>query len=184
MMRRKDVPPPNDKPFLKVPFLVGWTVGSVPATVRRSFMLIVGVGSLAIAVEASTTNATERVEFREPQVRAYLIEQIANPATTPQIGLDNATDEEPVQGYLEGTTNIVEFTSRVVLQLEAGRQVEAFLAKGKLTLSRTIGPRLFILQASDSRAAIEAAARLGKQPGVIASYPVMRRPLKRHNFYS
>jgi subtilisin family serine protease len=85
---------------------------------------------------------------------------------------------------LEGSTNRVEIGSRVVLKLDPGHSLDPFLAGSGLSLARTVSSNLFILQAADSPSAIEAAEALAKQPGVAASYPVMRRPWGRHDLYA
>jgi subtilisin family serine protease len=85
---------------------------------------------------------------------------------------------------LEGSTNTVELSSRIVLQLEPGRSLGTFLAGRSVTLARTIKSNVFILQAPTSGDAIDNAEALSQQKGVVASYPVMRRQLKRTNAYA
>jgi subtilisin family serine protease len=79
---------------------------------------------------------------------------------------------------------MVELSSRVVVDLAPGRSLAAFLAGRKLTVSRAVNSNLFILQAPDSQAAIDAAETLARQDGVLASYPVMRRSWRRHDPYA
>jgi subtilisin family serine protease len=142
--------------------------------------------SLLFPALGAETNGLARVEFREPRASAYLVPgSAASGAKTAGRSAVAATAGQTwTTAWIEGSTNTVELGNRVVLQLEPGRNLDAFLAGGQLTRSRTIRSNLFILQATDSRTAIEAAAALAPREGVLASYPVMRRPLRHHDAYA
>ena len=140
---------------------------------------------LALALEtAATTNDLRRVEFREPHASAYVLVQSSS--TNAGVSAKSATAPRAAwtQAVIEGTTYPVELGSRVVLQLKSDGHLEALLAGRDLVVSRVVGPQLFILQAPDSQSAIDSAEQLVGQNRVLACYPIMRRPLKRHRSYA
>lgn len=141
---------------------------------------------LLLPALGADTNGWERVEFREPRATSYLVPKAAASDATTAGGasVTATTGQAWTTAWIEGTTNTVELGNRVVLQIEPGQSLDTFLAGGPLTLSRTVRSNLFILQASDNRTAMEAAAALAQQEGVQASYPVMRRPLRPHGTYA
>ena len=145
---------------------------------RLGARILMAAGWLA-TVSAAT------VRFREPLPATYVLEEPAaaapgasraTPAPRPWTRATAADDPE----------HQVEFSDRVVLQTGPGVSPEGLLATVPitLTLDRQPAPGLFILQAADSLAAIEAAAVLSEAPGVIACYPVMRRPLGRQSAFA
>jgi subtilisin family serine protease/subtilisin-like proprotein convertase family protein len=140
-------------------------------------LFLVILPSLAQAAEGS--NAVRRVTFREPHSVAYLIEQ-------PALALQKLDAHAPWTRARrdDGSTNIVELGSRVVLQINSTGQLQRLLAGRSLQLSRQVSSNLFILQAADSAAAIDHAAGLALEPGVSASHPVVRRALKLHRPYA
>ena len=116
-----------------------------------------------------------KVHFREPHRKSYI--------------LDGPSTAEFTLARRDGSTNRYELSNRVVLQIEPGKDINALLAnrpaQGAVpTVSRIITPNLFILQAANSRAAIDLAESLADKEGVVASYPVMRRPLRHQNSYA
>jgi len=125
---------------------------------------------------ADAADGDEIVRFREPHPTAYRLEPAAANARAAAPGPDgwrNATAADDPEVT-------VELGSRIVLQLEKGGDaVEPFLEGRPVTLARTVAPGLHILQAPDSSTAIAVAAELADFPGVVSSYPVMRRPWKR-----
>lgn len=78
----------------------------------------------------------------------------------------------------------VELGHRIVLQVAPGTDLHPLLSAHGLTVARTIRTNLFILQAADSPSAIRAAEALADASGVTACYPVMRRPLCRHDAFA
>jgi subtilisin family serine protease len=128
-------------------------------------------------------NAQTTVHFLEPCPRFYLISDSS--------GEDNgkllsaaAVGQSWTTATLEGTTNTVEFVSRVVIQLETGREIGSYLHGGQLSVVRIVGKNLFILQAPGSQAAVSASTNLAQAEGVKAVYPVMRRPFRVHSSLS
>ncbi|MCW5559342.1 MAG: S8 family serine peptidase, partial [Verrucomicrobiae bacterium] len=118
----------------------------------------------------------EIVRFREPHATAYRLEPV--PAANAQAAAPGADGwRRATAAEQPGIT--VELGSRLVLQLNAGDAVEPFLEGRPVTLARTVAPGLHILQAPDSSTAITVAAEFADLPGVVSSYPVMRRPWKR-----
>jgi len=127
------------------------------------------------------TNPTHRLEFREPRATSYLLEA----GTTPSNGiqLNSLPADSWTTAQIEGATNTVELSSRLVVRLKPGHSINELLTDSKLAIARRLNGDLFILQASDSPSAIEAAVALARDERVLASYPVMRRPFRRHNPY-
>jgi subtilisin family serine protease/subtilisin-like proprotein convertase family protein len=78
----------------------------------------------------------------------------------------------------------VEFGSRVVLHAAPGIAIETLLDGGPLRLDRTLPGGTWILQGPDAWIAAQEAQRLAQIPGVITSYPVMRRKLRLHGPYA
>src|SRR6185436_14581411 len=68
---------------------------------------------------STAQTAPVRIEFCEPHATAYLILQ---PVSGDSAKLSSTTDPEDlwIQATIEGTTNIVELGSRIVLQIKAG----------------------------------------------------------------
>jgi subtilisin family serine protease/subtilisin-like proprotein convertase family protein len=89
-----------------------------------------------------------------------------------------------VQGTEAGSANVVEFGSRVVLQLEPNSTLAGLIANGVLKPSRTVAPNVFILQAPDAWAAAREAHRLAALPEVRASYPVLRKQSDLNGLYA
>lgn len=73
-------------------------------------------------------------------------------------------------------TNEFRSTSRIVLEVTAPGSVSGLLMGRPLTLDKTVGAGLFILQAPDALTALEQAAQLSTNSEVTACYPVMHRP--------
>ncbi len=136
---------------------------------------------LAAGVRAQT-NDTVQFTFREPIPREYSVaKEVLSPAA--QLTSASLGEESWTQATLEGTTQTVDLGSRVVLQIDAGQTLQNYLAGRALTLVRAVSADLFILQAKDSFAAIQLASELAAMEGVLASYPMMRRPFKKHDRY-
>jgi hypothetical protein len=129
----------------------------------------------AVAVSQADTNVQRTVQFLEPHsVRYVLIESTTNTS--------GRADQHWTRARLEkGDTNTVEFGSRVVLELTPGTDLSSVISNKNLSLARTVRSNLFILQAGDSQATIDAADLMAGRNGVITSAPVMRRALKLHS---
>jgi len=125
-----------------------------------------------------------QVRFREPHQTHYTLIGISATNRTPVIRSTAGNAPAWTRARLGTSTNTVELGSRVVLQLAPGKDLSLLLTNRNLSLARTIAPNLFILQATDSLAAIDAAEALATQDGVLAAYPVMRRGFRPHNAYA
>ncbi len=75
----------------------------------------------------------------------------------------------------DGSTNFIELSSRVVVQLAAAADIGHVISGTSLKLSRAVGPNIFIFQAPDAFTAADQAQRLAALPNVLAAYPVFRR---------
>ncbi len=124
------------------------------------------------------------VQFREPHQTRYTLVETASTNRTLMVRSTAVNAPPWTRAKPDGSTNPVELGSRVVVQLAPGKDLNLLLTNQNLSLSRTIASNLFILQAPDSLAAIDAAEALATQDGVVAAYPVMRRALRLHNAYA
>ncbi len=149
---------------------------------KNPLLFCVGVAGLKILtapVWAQTAVAPGHFYFRFPQPAAYRLEESA------VSGQAAAAKVEWVKGWPQnGSTNFVEFGSRVVLQVQTTNSLPRLLAGSPLTLSRQVAGNVFILQAPDARRAARDAGRLAAQPEVLASYPVVRQAAVLHGPYA
>jgi len=134
----------------------------------RAILVWVSLSALSAFADSSATDT--RFQLRLPRSAAFQVE-------TPTAA-ERTTAEAPwVRAWPEdGSTNWVEFGSRLALQLEAAGDLQGLIAGHGLQLSRSVRSNLFILQAAGARSALREASRLAALPGVTVSYPVMRRP--------
>ena len=122
--------------------------------------------------------AQDSFEFRLPQRESFRLEADelrAASSTPPQEWLRarSANDAD----------DVVELSSRVVIQVASNTPLASLIDGHPLRLARTVRSNLFILQAPDARTAAREAARLAGKPGVTASYPVMRRMAQLEGLY-
>lgn len=141
-------------------------------------------GWVGVAVVCATggdlnTNNLRRVEFREPRQTVYYVEPGVAKAT-----LAAATNAWTRAWPADGSTNYVALGSRLVLKVRPGTDIPGLIDGRPLTLARPISSDLVILQAASSDAAIAEASALAQRPGVVASYPVMRRAARRLGRYA
>ena len=121
---------------------------------------------------ALSTSAQTVAEFRLPHSMKFRLE-----ATSPLQALNE--DAGWLRAWPEdGSTNLVLFGSRVVLQLDAAEQLKVLTDGHPLELSRVVASNIFILQAPDAATAVREASRLVDLPGVSACYPVMKRQVQ------
>ncbi|HVY69349.1 MAG TPA: S8 family serine peptidase, partial [Verrucomicrobiae bacterium] len=133
----------------------------------------------ARAGEFTVTNPPATFEFRHPRRAAYVVE------SSPLTLQSTETRQQWVRARpASGSTNIVEFGSRVVLQLQPGADLGATLGKTSLRVSRQLAEGVWILQAPNARIALEEAARLAKLPQVLVCHPVSRRHIASTNRYA
>lgn len=118
------------------------------------------------AALGATLSGTNHFQFHTPHAENYVVDEASN-ASGP--------GAQWVRAHREGSTNITEFGSRVVVQVQSPGDLAALTAGHALTLSRTITSNIFILQAPDAPTAMLESRRLAALPGVTAAYPVMRR---------
>ena len=130
--------------------------------------------------QAGPEETTRQLHFREPTPSSYTI-------ILPQsIPADQKAASARQPAWIQGrnpSSNLVEFSDRIVLEV-AGGDIGPFLAEHNLTLSRVVRPNLYILQAGNSLAALNAAETLSQNPRVLASYPVMRRSYGKRGGYA
>src|SRR6266568_9271359 len=149
---------------------------------KRPWLLCLAVAGptiLAGPVSAQTGVTTDHLHFRFPHPAAYRFQESAASPQTRSAGV------EWLRAWpATGSTNFVEFGSRVVLQLQSTNSLSRLLVGSPLALSRVVGGNVFILQAPDASAAAREAARLAAQPEVLASYPVVRQASSLHDPYA
>jgi subtilisin family serine protease/subtilisin-like proprotein convertase family protein len=136
----------------------------------------VALSSLTIRAQPIPT-VPEVVQFRSPQPARYRIASTAAQRMSASSGWVKAYRDD-------GSTNSVEFGSRVVIQLDAGADLQALLAARPLELSRVVRSNVFVLQAPDAWTAIREAQQLSALAGVAACYPVMQRDAAPHGPYA
>lgn len=130
-----------------------------------------------LTAQSQTPSSAEVVTFRTPQPTRFY-----PPTATPQ---SKQTAAEWIKVQLaDCSTNSVEFGSRVVVQLDAGAELSALVARRPLELSQVVASNIFILQAPDAGTAIQEAIQLSASNGVIACYPVMQREAAPHGPYA
>ena len=136
--------------------------------------LVIGLSLAGVFASAGR----ERVQLRLPRPTTFEFEAASADGTSP------SRPTEWLRAWPTGSTNPVEFGSRVVLQLDSSNALPHLAARRPLTLSRTVASNLFILQAPDALTAVREADRLASQPAVVVSYPVLRRRAALHNAYA
>jgi subtilisin family serine protease/subtilisin-like proprotein convertase family protein len=129
--------------------------------------------------EPSIAQGQSQFRFRLPHAATYLLEENEGRS------VNSSNGPEWVRARAKGKgTNLVEFGSQVVLQLERAEDLDRLTAGHGLRLERTVAPNVFILQAPDALAAAREAHRLAALGEVLASYPVMRRQVDLHSPYA
>lgn len=147
--------------------------------VKASALTLLAIGQFTVGNLHAGQLLSDSFQFRMPQAAHYYVE-----ATSA-----NALTAQPRAQWLRatrsrGSTNFVEFSSRVVLQLKAAENLNSFLSGHELSLARTIGSNLFILQAPDAMTAVQEAHRLAALDGVALAYPALRHPADMHGPYA
>src|SRR5438094_4781536 len=140
---------------------------------------VAGLGIVATTVWAQTSSASGHFYFRFPQPAVYHLEESAASRQAA------AAKVEWLKGWPQnGSTNFVEFGSRVVLHVQSTDSLRRLLAGSPLTLSRVVAGNCFIFQAPDASTAAREARRLAADPEVLASYPVVRQAAALHGPYA
>ncbi|PYJ86084.1 MAG: hypothetical protein DME22_06640 [Verrucomicrobia bacterium] len=149
---------------------------------KRPLLFCIGVAGLklfAVMNWAQTAVNPVFLNFRFPQPAVYRLEASAASRQTA------VAKAEWVKGWPQnGSTNFVEFGSRVVLHVQSTNSLPRLLAGSPLTLSRVVADKVFIFQAPDAYSAAREAQRLAAQPEVSASYPVVRQAAALHGPYA
>ncbi len=140
---------------------------------------MLGLALKTFAAPATIDNNTaRRFSFRMPQLVRYLI-----PAGTtgPTV---TSTGNSWLRAVVAGTTNAVEFSSRIAVQWLPGSTPATITDSSTLKISRNLGAGWYIFQAPNAQIAVEEAARIATLPGIRISYPVMRRAISLHGPYA
>jgi len=129
--------------------------------------LLLWSGGLFSDHAAVVSNTTNTLKFRFPSAAAYRFDSAPS--------LSTANQDWILARPANGSTNYVEFGSRVVVQLRDPRDLLRLTADTPLQMASAVTENVFILQAPDAATAVREAARLATLPEVIASYPVVRQ---------
>ena len=139
------------------------------------FCVLTALASLVHATAAERTTNGLQLEFREPTPLSYWIE-------TPPIA--TAASNIRTTAWLRAWSlaqpdrTPVHVGNRIVLELSDERDLAPLLAGRTLKISQVLTPRMFILEAPETLAALRDAAALATDPRVAASYPIARRPVQ------
>jgi len=147
---------------------------------KRLFLFLCAVALACGGFAESGLTAPDSADvfvFRTPRALSCRIDRAAMAAAS--VG-----DGQWLQAREGSSTNVVEFGSRVVLQLEPGSSLDELITGDVLKLSRTVAPGTFILQAPDAWTAGREAHRLASLPHVRASYPVLRKQSDLNGLYA
>jgi subtilisin family serine protease/subtilisin-like proprotein convertase family protein len=143
------------------------------------FLAVLGWWSGGFAESGLTApDAPDVFEFRTPHALSCRIDRAETTAAA------GGGTGEWLPARAGKSTNVVEFGSRVVVQLEPDGTLEGLMTTGLLKLSRNPAPNVFILQAPDAWTAVREAHRLAALPQVRASYPVLRRQSDLNGLYA
>ena len=133
---------------------------------------------LAIGPQIRAQSAAEHVQFRMPHLETFQIQALNALKTT-------TTGQQWLKARPgDGSTNYVEFGSRVVLQLKSADDLKRLIEGRPLELARAVTSNVFILQAPDASVALTEAQRLAALPEVRASYPVIKRQMASEGLYA
>ena len=138
--------------------------------------LLLWSGRLFTTQAAAISDTTNALQFRFPAIATYHFDATPDLATANPMWLR----AQPANG----STNYVEFGSRVVVQLRNSKDLQRLTAGSALQLSRKVTENVFILQAPDAATAVREAARLATLPEVAASYPVVKQEFGLHSPYA
>lgn len=123
--------------------------------------------------QTSPTPETSTFEFTEPQVARY---HVPPPSPLGDVRKSFHSAVWLKAWRRDNTTNYVEFSNRIVLEVRAGTSLAALIDGTSLKVSRPLASHLAILEAPDTWTALNQAQRLAKDPRVTACYPIARRP--------
>ena len=137
---------------------------------RRVAGVFYSIAFLLLAGDASSgaASSTNRFQFRLPHAQHYHINAGDWPAAS--------SHEKWLRAWPEdGTTNYVQFGSRVVVQTKSAADLPRLISGRNVSLAQTVASNVFILQCTDAVSAVREADRLAQLPEVLAAYPVIKR---------
>jgi hypothetical protein len=111
---------------------------------------------------------TNHFRFRLPHAQRYHVRDEDWPAASSRASWLKAWPDD-------GSTNYVQFGSRVVLQIKTAADLPRLISGRSVSLAQTVASNVFILQCPDAVTATREADRLAQLPDVLAAYPVIKR---------
>jgi subtilisin family serine protease/subtilisin-like proprotein convertase family protein len=112
--------------------------------------------------------ATNHFRFRLPHEARFHVNDADLPAASANAPWLKAWPEN-------GSTNYVQFGSRIVLQTKSPVELSRLISGHNLTPAQTVASNVFILQCQDALTAAREAHRLAQLPEVLAAYPIIRK---------
>jgi subtilisin family serine protease len=146
--------------------------GLVKVAVLAVFAVLARLGAAPVAIQTNSAPTPESFRFRTPTPMVCVF----NPQTG-GLGVAPGHGDWLMVGATGSAGRAFELGDRLVLRLKNPADLAVLTAGANLRLARQPAPDVFILQASDPLSAARQAHRLAGLPGVVASYPVMRRPV-------
>ena len=133
--------------------------------------------------EEQSPSARTHFDFHQPRAAGYLVQRPA--AGTNSRHYTAGLPTERIKAWPDnGSTNYVEFGSRLVLQVKTPEDLSAVL-QGRLSrVARSITDTLFILEAPDLWTGLDEAQSLSKDERVLAAYPVVHRRIQLYDQYA
>ena len=147
---------------------------------RRAAGVFYSIALLFLAGGASAHAAppdTNHFRFRLPHAQGYRVEDEDWPAASSHAKWLRAWPED-------GSTNSVQFGSRLVLQTKSAADLSHLISERELSLAQTVTSNVFILQCADAVSAVREADRLAQLPEVLAAYPVIKRAVSLNGLYN
>lgn len=123
--------------------------------------------------------AGEDVRFRAPSEVHYRLESNAV-----QRQVASGAGAKWVKAWRSGASVPEALGDRVIVSVTEGVALETLMQGRGLTLQRNYGAGIYVLQATDAMAAIEAAQALSTEPGVLLAHPVRRHRASLHSAYA
>lgn len=150
---------------------------------RRIFWTTYLAMAIAFAAVACAAEHGVVFAFREPRLRSYRVD-LPSAARTLTAKSGSGGDEWLRAWPQDGSTNWVEFSNRLVVQLQKHGTLPALLAGRPLRQARRVNETTFILETADVLTGLREAESMGDRQEVLACYPVARRQLKLHGAYA
>ena len=122
-------------------------------------------------------DSTNHFRFRLPHAQRYHVRDEDWPAASSRASWLKAWPED-------GSTNFVQFGSRVVLQTKSAADLPRLISGRNVSLAQTVTSNVFILQCPDAVSAAKEADRLAQLPQVLAAYPAIKRAASLDGLYA